>query len=58
MSDGGPGPQPFERPRWVLPVALIGAVLIIVGLLLNVASDDGDDDRDVPVVGTTSTLVG
>ena len=57
MSDGGPGPQPFERPRWVLPVALVGAALILVGLLLNAASND-DDDRDVPVIGTTTTVAG
>lgn len=55
MSDGGPGPQPFKRPRWVLPVALIGALLVFVGLLLNAASDEGDE-RDVPVIGTTTTL--
>jgi hypothetical protein len=56
MSDRGPGPAPFRRPGWVLPVAILGAVLIIIGIVLTVDWSD-DDEPQVPITGTTTTLV-
>lgn len=54
MSDRGPGPAPFKRPRWVLPVAIIGALLILIGIVLSI-DWTGDDDPPVPITGTTTT---
>ncbi len=54
MSDGGPGPAPFQRPRWLLLVAVVGAVLILIGLALTVDWGGGDDGDDGPqITGTT-----
>jgi hypothetical protein len=53
MSDGGPGPAPFQRPRWMLPVAIIGAVLILLGVVLTVDWGGGDDDPGPQITGTT-----
>jgi hypothetical protein len=54
MSDGGPGPAPFKRPRWMLPVAVIGAVLILLGVILTFDWAGGDDDDPGPrITGTT-----
>ena len=56
MSDRGPGPAPFRRPGWVLPVAILGAVVNIIGIVLTVDWSD-DDEPQVPITGTTTTLV-
>ena len=56
MSDGGPGPAPFHRPAWVVPLAIVGAVLILIGIVLTV-DWSGDDDPSVPITGTTTTVV-
>jgi hypothetical protein len=55
MSDGGPGPGRFERPRWMLPVAVIGALLILVGIILSIEwrGDGGDGDPGPRITGTT-----
>jgi hypothetical protein len=55
MSDRGPGPAPFRRPGWVVPVAIVGAVLIIIGIVLTI-DWSGDDEPPVPITGTTTTL--
>jgi hypothetical protein len=54
LSDAGPGPAPFKRPPWMLPVAIIGALLILVGVALTVdwTGDDGDDPGP-QITGTT-----
>jgi hypothetical protein len=53
MSDGGPGPAPIGRPRWLLPVAIIGAVLILVAIVLAVDWSGDDDDPGPQITGTT-----
>jgi hypothetical protein len=54
MSDSGPGPAPFRRPRWMLPVAVIGAVLILVGIAIAFDwNGGGGDDPPPQITGTT-----
>jgi hypothetical protein len=57
MSDSGPGPAPFKRPRWMAPVAIIGAVLILLGIVLTIDWDGGDDDPG-PQITTTISIPG
>ena len=54
MSEGGPGPAPFQRPRWLVPVAVVGAVLILIGVILAVDwRGGGDGDPGPQITGTT-----
>jgi hypothetical protein len=49
-----PEPPPFHRPRWVIPVAVVGAVLVVLGLALGIGlSAGGDDDKPITVTSTT-----
>jgi hypothetical protein len=53
MSDAGPGPGSFKRPRWLLPVALLGALLILVGVALSVDWNGAGDEPGPQITGTT-----
>jgi hypothetical protein len=54
MSDAGPGPSPLPRPRWLLPVAVLGALLILLGIVLAIDwSGGGNGDQPARVTGTT-----
>jgi len=56
-DDAEPGPETttFQRPPWMLPVAILGALLIIIGIVLTVDWSDGDEPP-IPITGTTTTV--
>lgn len=49
--------DPFKRPRWAIPVAIIGAVLLLIGLTIGVFLGSGDN-KPITVTSTTSTSAG
>lgn len=56
MSAGPEQPPPsFHRPRWIVPVAIVGALFLVVGVIL--ALDWGGGDDNPPAQITTSQVV-
>ena len=51
-----PDEQPsFQRPRWIVPAAVIGAVLLLIGIVLALDWTGGGGDQPVRI--TTSAVV-
>lgn len=58
MSGAPVEPDEFNvaRPRWIIPVAVAGAVLLFVGLVVGTVIGRGGDTRPVQITGTTVTV--
>ncbi len=46
-------PEPFKRPRWVIPVALIGMLVLVLGLVLGVGLTSDTGKKPVTITSTT-----
>lgn len=44
------------RPRWIIPVAVVGALLLFVGLVVGTVIGRGGDTRPVQITGTTVAI--
>jgi hypothetical protein len=47
----------IPRPRWIVPVALIGAALLFLGVVVGVLVSSDDDPPAIHYSGTTTTVV-
>ncbi len=56
-----PRPEPDEhtipRPRWIVPVAVVGAVLLFLGLVVGRLVNQSDDSPTPARTGGTPTPV-
>ena len=51
----------IRRPRWIAPVAILGALLLFLGIAMSTLSNNHVDPLPVRVTGTTivgTTIVG
>jgi hypothetical protein len=47
----------IARPRWVVPVAIIGALLLFLGVVVGTLISSGDHAPTVRYTGATTTVV-
>ena len=48
----------IPRPRWIVPVAVIGAVLLFLGVVVGALLAANDDAPTVRITGTTVVAPG
>jgi hypothetical protein len=47
----------IPRPRWVVPVAILGAALLALGVVLAGLLADGDEGPEIRFTGGTTSVV-
>ncbi|CAB4773318.1 MAG: hypothetical protein F2754_13020 [Actinobacteria bacterium] len=43
----------IRRPRWIAPVAILGMLLLFLGIAMSMLSNNGADPLPVRITGTT-----
>ena len=43
----------IRRPRWIAPVAILGMLLLFLGIAMSTLSNNGADPLPVRITGTT-----
>lgn len=47
----------IARPRWIVPVALVGAFLLFLGVVVGALVSSDDDPPAIHYTGTTTSVV-
>ena len=48
----------IPRPRWIVPLAILGALLLFLGVVVGALVNSGDDAPPARLTGTTVVTAG